>query len=291
MHNAIETMLNKYKCRNEKEYVNALKEIFQEIALLGLWRSKFFEQAAFYGGTALRILYGLDRFSEDVDFTLLQTNKTFSLEKYNNAIISELDSFGFDVKMETKNKNIDTKIESAFIKANTIKQLLTIGVPNRITQHIHRMKTIKIKMEVDTDPPGNFSTEVKKLWLPIPYTVLTLTQEDLFAGKIHALLYRQWQKRIKGRDWYDYYWYVSRDIPVNLSHLETRLVKSGYWSPTKTLTHQDLVKLLHERIEQIDFENAKNDVTDFLKDPAAIELWSKEFFNDMTKKLRSIRRA
>ncbi len=281
-------MLGKYQCKTERDYVNALKEIFQEIALLGLWRAKFFEKAAFYGGTALRILYGLDRFSEDIDFTLLQPDANFSLAKYNEAIADELNSFGFDVEVSTKNKNIDTNIESAFIKANTIKQLLTIEVPTEVTQYIHRMNTIKIKMEVDTEPPGHFATEVKRLLLPIPFTVLTLTQEDLFAEKVHALLCRQWQQRIKGRDWYDYYWYISRGTAVNLSHLEARLIQSGYWPDSKTLTHKDLVELLDARIKLIDFAAAKNDVIDFLKDKSSVDLWSQDFFYDITKQLKSI---
>jgi predicted nucleotidyltransferase component of viral defense system len=286
MNNAIETMLRKYDCQTERDYVNALKEIFQEIALLGLWRSKFFEKAAFYGGTALRILYGLDRFSEDMDFSLLQTDRNFTLDKYNEAIASELNSFGFEVEVHKKLKNTETNIESAFIKANTLKQLISIEISADITQYIHHMNSIKIKMEVDTDPPGKFSTEVKRLLLPIPFTVLTLTQEDLFASKIHAILCRQWQLRIKGRDWYDFYWYISRSIPINLTHLEARLVQSGHWDHLEKLTHERLLNLLYNKIELVDFALAKKDVIDFLKDKATLDLWSKEFFYELTKKTK-----
>src|SRR5258708_11206041 len=104
MHYAIEQMLKKYNCCSQLDYLNSLKEIFQEIALLGLWRAKFYEKAAFYGGTALRILYGLDRFSEDLDFTLLKNTKNFDLSPYNQAIADELSSFGFKVSVETKIK-------------------------------------------------------------------------------------------------------------------------------------------------------------------------------------------
>src|SRR5579862_5391578 len=229
MHSAIKTMLGRYKCHSEQDYINALKEIFQEIALLGLWRSKFYEKAAFYGGTALRILYGLDRFSEDLDFTLLQTDKHFDLAPYNQAIVDELNGFGFQVSVETKIKNIESNIESAFIKATTKKQLIVIEADSEIIQRIHHMNTIKIKMEVDINPPGSMSTEVKNILLPIPFSVKTLTQADLFAGKLHATLCRPWQTRVKGRDWYDLVWYIARSIPVNLHHLRDRLIQSKEW--------------------------------------------------------------
>lgn len=287
MNLALKTMLEKYNCQTEADYINALKEIFQEIALLGLWRSKFFEQAAFYGGTASRILYGLDRFSEGMDFTLLQKNKDFSLDKFNSAIKSELSAFGFEVEVRTKEKNIDTSIESAFIKANTLNQFINIKVPEEITQYIHKMSNIKIKMEVDTDPPGNFDTEVKQLFLPIPYSVLTLKQEDLFAGKLHAVLCRQWKKRIKGRDWYDFYWYVSRNIPVNLKHLETRMIQSKQWPSDQLLTETELHQLMNKRINEIDFELAKQDVLKFIKDRSALDFWSKEFFMEIANKIQS----
>ncbi len=278
IHAAIITMLDKYNCQSQQDYINALKEIFQEIALLGLWRAKFYEKAAFYGGSALRILYGLDRFSEDLDFTLTKPSKQFDLTPYNEAITAELNSFGFDVSVQGKQKQHDSNIESAFIKAQTQKQLIIIEAPNTITSHIHNMHTIKIKMEVDTDPPGKFDTEVKNVLLPIPYSIKTVTQPDLFAGKIHALLCRPWQKRVKGRDWYDFYWYISRQIPVNLIHLQERLRQSNAWPKNKKLTKSDLIQLVKIKISNTDFENAKQDIKPFLNDPSAIALWTQEFF-------------
>ena len=286
MHSVIETMLRPYQCQSERDYINALKEIFQEIALLGLWRAKFFEHAAFYGGTALRILYGLDRFSEDMDFSLRGPDETFSLSKYNQSIVDELASFGFEVSVENKRKTNHSAIESAFIKANTIHQLLTIKLSDSII-NAHHMSVIKIKMEVDTNPPPGFTVEAKRLLLPIPFSVLTYSQPDLFAGKIHALLCRKWKHRIKGRDWYDYYWYISRNVAVNLSHLQERLVQSGHWNHTETLSHDQLVNLIENKINEINFDNAKQDVVDFLKDKSAIDLWSAPFFMELTGHLKS----
>lgn len=274
----IKTMLDKYHCSSEQDYINALKEIFQEVALLGLWRSKFYEKAAFYGGTALRILYGLDRFSEDLDFTLLKKDKNFDLAPYNQAIKEELQSFGFQVSVETKNKNVETNIESAFIKATTKKQLIVIKATSDIVNRIHHMHTIKIKMEVDTDPPGKFHTEIKNSLLPIPFSVKTLTQPDLFAGKLHAILCRPWQTRVKGRDWYDLVWYVARNIPVNLIHLQERLIQSSAWNKKNQLSKDALLELLESKIRQTDFKTAKTDVLHFISDKKAVALWSKDFF-------------
>jgi predicted nucleotidyltransferase component of viral defense system len=286
MNAAIKTMLEKYHCHSEQDYLNALKEIFQEIALLGLWRAKFYEKAAFYGGTALRILYGLDRFSEDLDFTLLEPNKNFDLTSYNQAVSDELSSFGFQVSVEVKNKNLETNIESAFIKATTKKQLIIIQADKKIIDRIHRTSTIKIKMEVDINPPGKCLTEVKTLYLPIPFSVKTVTKEDLFAGKLHALLCRPWQKRVKGRDWYDFVWYVSREIPVNLEHLRDRLIQSTAWDKKKKFTQNDLLTLLTDKINQTDFKNAKLDVLPFIKDKQTVELWSAEFFLELMRKMK-----
>jgi predicted nucleotidyltransferase component of viral defense system len=288
MHNAVKTMLAKYHCHTQQDYINALKEIFQEIALLGLWRAKFYEKAAFYGGSALRILYGLDRFSEDLDFTLLKKDKNFSLDAYIRAIIEELSSFGFQVKVETKHKNIETTIESAFIKADSKQQLIIIETPEDIIKHVHAMHTIKIKLEVDTDPPGKFGTEVKNVLQPIPFSIKTLTLPDLFAGKIHAILCRPWQTRVKGRDWYDFVWYIARDIPVNLVHLCERLIQSGVLKKTTKFKLDDLINLLENKIAKTDFNNAKKDVIDFLNDKYSIDLWSNDFFLELTQKIRAM---
>lgn len=244
MNPAIGAMLERYKCQTRQDYENALKEIIQEISLLGLWRAKFFQHAAFYGGTALRILYGLDRFSEDIDFSLLAPTPDFELRPYLDAIGIELTGMDFDVEITEKTKSIDTPIESAFIKAGTKKHLLQIEVPEEISQRIARNDVLKIKIEVDTDPPGGFETEAKTLLQPIPFAVNTFKQPDLFAGKIHAVLQRGWQKgRIKGRDYYDFVWYVGRNTSVRLRHLEQRLRQSGAWTSSQQMTQQDLLGL------------------------------------------------
>ena len=204
MNSAVLSMLERYKCATARDYENALKEIMQEIALLGLWRSKFFEHTAFYGGTALRILYGLDRFSEDLDFSLLKTRRSFDFGPYLNAIEAELNGMGFNVTVARQDKKVDTPVESAFVKAGTKEHLLKIQVPGPIVDRIHTDASLNVKVEIDTDPPGGFETEARTLLQPIPFSVNTYTRPDLFAGKLHAILQRSWKSRVKGRDYYDY---------------------------------------------------------------------------------------
>lgn len=286
MNLAILSMLGRYKCATLQDYENALKEIMQEIALLGLWRSKFFEHAAFYGGTALRILHGLDRFSEDLDFSLLKPQKDFSLSPYLAAIEAELTGMGFSVTVEERDTNITTAIESAFIKAGTKEHLIKITVPEAVSDRIQKNKLMKVRFEVDTDPPGGFNTEVKTLLQPIPFSVNTYRMPDLFAGKLHAVLHRQWRARVKGRDYYDFVWYVSREVPVHLSHLEQRLRQSEGWASEREMQPSDLLGLLEKRFAELDVNVAKKEVAPFLRDPAAVDLWSREFFQSLLPRLK-----
>lgn len=285
MNNAVKTMLDRYNPASVDDYENALKEIIQEITLLGLWRAKFFEKAAFYGGTALRLLYGLDRFSEDIDFSLLEPDKKFNIDPYTKAVRDELSSFGFAVSVERKSKENEVNIESAFIKAGTLKNLLIIEAPGSIMNRVSKSKTMKIKIEVDIDPPPGFETEAKYLLNPIPFSVNTYKPAHLFAGKMHAVLCRDWKTRVKGRDWYDFAWYIGKNVPLNLNHLEKRLQQTGHFSINHCFTAQTLQKLLFERMETMDFEKAKQDVSPFLKDRAAVDVWCREFFMEISKRM------
>ena len=286
MNPAILSMLDRYQCRSAKEYENALKEIIQEVTLLGLWRSKFFEHAAFYGGTALRILYELDRFSEDLDFSLLKPDKKFRLSAYLSAVEIELKSLGFSITIEENKKNIETAINSAFIKVGTREHLIKIKVPDGIAERIQNNAVMNVKLEVDTDPPEGFRTEARTLLLPIPFAVNTYQKPDLFAGKIHAVLERNWKGRVKGRDYYDFVWYVARNVPVRLLHLECRLRQSGGWAEKRAMKREDLIDLLEKRFAVVDLAAAKKDVLPFLRDSAAVTLWSNAFFKSLLPRLK-----
>lgn len=287
MNPATKSMLERYQCQTRSDYENAFKEIIQEIALLGLWRSKFFEHAAFYGGTALRILYGLDRFSEDLDFSLLNLNDMFKLEPYLNAIEEELTSMDFDVEITTKPKTVKTNIDSAFIKADTKEHLLKIEVPDEISKLIGKNDKLKIKLEIDTNPPDGFETEAKTLFLPIPFSVRTYKLPDLFAGKIHAILQRPWKTgRVKGRDYYDFVWYIGRDIPFRLSHLEQRMRQTDGWKSDVRMNDRVVRKLLKEKFSSVDIDSAKRDVLPFVKNPTAVKLWNEEFFLSLLDRIQ-----
>ena len=272
----IEKMLEGYELNTVHDHENALKEIIQEIALLGLWRSRFYEKAAFYGGSALRILHRLDRFSEDLDFSLIEPEKEFDITKYLSAVQSELEFWGFETVAQKKNERA---VDSAFIKANTLIHLLKI----RGNLKTHKNAVMKIKLEVDRDPAVGFTSETKYHLNPIPFSIKTMTLPSLFAGKMHALLCRTARTNIKGRDWYDLVWFVRNNVPCDLHYLKNKMAQTGHILPSETLNKERLIEFLTEKTEQVDFERAKNDVEPFLKETAQkdeLRLWSNHFFSD-----------
>ncbi len=263
---------------NVNGMVNALREIMQSLALLGLWRAKFFEHAAFYGGTSLRILYGSDRYSEDLDFSLLEPSTVFDFSVYASALQNELKAFGFDVSFEVRHKNIRTAVESAFLKGNTYKQLIVIKAPEEILSGINRQSIIKVKLEVDTEPPMDFNTEMKYVFSPVQFAVRTYTLPSMFAGKIHAMLFRKWKSRVKGRDWYDFAWYASYYPVLNLAHLEERMRQSGDYTDIVRLSKDRLMEFIEKAIVAVDIDQARKEVAPFVPDPRVLDIWDKEFF-------------
>jgi len=275
----IEQMLSKYELKTIHDHENALKEIIQEIILLGLWRSKFYEKAVFYGGSALRILYKLDRFSEDLDFSLIAPEKNFDVNKYLGAVKSELELWDFEVSTEKKNKKSESTIDSAFIKANTLIHLLKIDVNLKT----HKNAVMKIKLEIDQDPATGFTSELKYHLHPIPFSIKTMALPSLFAGKIHALLCRTRSTNIKGRDWYDLIWFVKNYIPCDLYYLKNKMVQTGHFNISEALTKEKLIEFLSRKIKKIDFDLAKSDVEPFLKNSGQrdeLSLWTDAFFSD-----------
>lgn len=283
MHNAIHDMLDRYECRTLTDYRNALKEVIQEIALLGLYRGHFFDKASFYGGTALRIVYGLDRFSEDIDFSLNHPNQQFDIMPYCNYVKEELGSFGFEVEVNAKQKRNPSTIESAFIKTGTQIHLLKVGVNKELVNVVPSSERLKVKLEVDTTPPGAFETEVKYQLEPIPYHVRMMKLPFLFAGKVHALTCRPWSgHRVKGRDLYDYIWFLKKEVPLHVPHLRDRMRQTGHISTESSLDARAVTDLLFEKFANIDYKQAIEDVMPFIKNPESIRLWSEEFFQSIT---------
>jgi len=283
----IKSWLNTYHPKNQEDATGALREIMQEIALAGLYRAGFFEKAAFYGGSALRIFYGLNRFSEDMDFSLLETNPGFKLSPYFGAVLTEFESLGLKVSLRQKEKSAKTSIESAFLKSETYWQefvLEQIVLPDWQMEKVY----IKIKVEVDTNPPLGFETEEKLMLKPFSCYVKCFSAPDLFAGKMHALLFRKWKTRVKGRDWFDLEWYIKQGIPLNLGHLNSRAIQNNDWPTQSSISNTDLKDLLTAKIKHVSFEQIKDDVKRFIPDQRILEIWSPKYFLDLIQHMKFV---
>lgn len=281
----ISQMLQNYKIDNIEDKKHAMKEIMQEVTLAALAKTDFFKHAAFYGGTALRIFYNLDRFSEDLDFSLLTVNEDFSFEKYIPAIHHVVESLGLKFKVTEKQKTNESHIKSAFLKDNTKEHFLVFYPESSDNLMLHRDETITVKFEVDTIPPDDARTELKFRLLPFPYQIRIYDMPSLFAGKIHAVLARGWKHRIKGRDLYDYIFYLSSQTKVNLKHLEARLKQTHTIGDKEVLTLELLKRLLIKKFNEIDYEKAKEDIFPFIQNAAKLDIWSSEFFTSITDQL------
>lgn len=280
----IKEWIGEYAPQNENEILSALREIMQEITLAGLSRTDFFEKAAFYGGTALRIFHGLDRYSEDMDFTLLKPDSSFSIEPYFKAVQDEFKSLGLTVNIKEKKKTKLTSVDSAFLKAETIWKEIVLEDIIKETG-VNSNKTLKIKIEVDTAPPLNFQTEEKLLLRPISFYVKCLTKPCLFAGKIHALLFRKWKNRVKGRDWYDLEWYIKKGIPLDVNHFLARAIDTNDWLE-ENITDIQIIELLEAKIKSVSLSSIKDDVVRFIKNDEVLNIWSPEYFKDLIHKIK-----
>ena len=279
MNSAIETMLAKYNPQNNIERENAIKEIIQEIALAGLSRGGFFSKAAFYGGTCLRIFHGLNRFSEDLDFALLEKDPDFKLDNYFPSLKKEFDSYGIDLDIEYKNKSDNKEVQSAFLKGNTLTLMMNFFPRSEDAKKVVSNQKIKIKFEIDTENPSGGTTEFKYRLLPSPYEVQIFDEATLFAGKIHAILCRDYKNHVKGRDYYDYLFYVGKCSKFNLKYLENKLKNTGdKLSDDESLSLEKVKELLKERFNYVDYDSAKKDVSNFIDDQDNLKLWKKELF-------------
>jgi predicted nucleotidyltransferase component of viral defense system len=278
----IQQMINKYNPITLEDKKNAVKEVLQEVVLAGLSKTDFFSHAAFYGGTALRLFYGMNRFSEDLDFSLLVADDTFDISKYFKPISDVVSSLGLNFEVSKKDKTTSSTIDSAFIKGNTKETIITIYPDSEDSSRIIHNEKIIIKFEVDVNPPLYANTEIKFRLLPFPYQVRIYDQSSLFAGKIHAVIARGWKNRVKGRDLYDYIYYLSLDTKVNLKHLETRLKQTKTIEEDVQLTRASLIEILDKRFDQIDYDIAKSDIRPFIKDYHSLDLWNSDFFKSIT---------
>ncbi len=275
MNEVFEQMLSRYDLSSTDARRNALFEVAQQVALAGLQRGGFFEKAAFYGGTCLRIFHGLHRFSEDLDFSLLAPDDTFDLKDYFPSLIAEFNNLGREVTITKKDKKNVGRVESAFLKDTTDVYNLSFQTE----------RSIKIKIEVDTNPPVGFETEQKLLMQPYSFMTRCFTLPDLFAGKMHALIFRQWGQRVKGRDWYDFEWYIRNGVPLNFNHFKERAREFNGLDISK----QDFIAMLKDRLKSADITLVKKDVLPFLQFPDETNIWSNEYFCLLADKLCFVR--
>ena len=265
-------MLARYDIITENDRKNAIYEVMQEITLGGLYRGGFFNKAAFYGGTCLRIFHGIDRFSEDMDFSLIEPDPNFKLEEYFFAIKNEFDAVGRDVEITKKDKKQFSQVESAFLKDNT--EVYNVSFQTE--------KSIKVKIEVDIDPPLSFDTEQRLMLQPFSFMTRCFVLPDLFAGKMHALVFRKWKNRVKGRDWYDFEWYVRKGVELNFDHLQIRIRQFNNIEMTK----DEFLDILKERISITDIALVKRDVVPFIKDSTHLDIWSNDYFMQLVEMMR-----
>lgn len=281
----IREMLSRYKPTTIGDKKNVIKEVIQEIVLCGLARTDFFTHAAFYGGTALRIFHSLDRFSEDLDFSLASPDPSFDLQAYIRAVEDEVSAFGLSMSSETKTKSVDTGIRTSYLRGGMKEHILKFYPGDSDADSIPSNELVKIKIEIDVNPPPGATFETKRSSLPEPYELRLYDMPSLFAGKIGAVLCRGWKSRIKGRDLYDYVFYLSRRTPVNMEHLHERLVRGGKLAIGDELSLERLKQMLCVHFDSLDFENAKLDVLPFVDNDSKVRVWSPDFFKDLTESL------
>ena len=265
MNQFFENALKRYQINNATDKQNAVYEITQQVVLAGLHRGGFFDRAAFYGGTCLRLFHQLPRFSEDMDFSLLSPDGDFKFENYFQPIIDEFDSLGRKVEIKKKDKKTFGRVDSAFLKDNT--DVYNIAFQTE--------KVVKVKIEVDTQPPLLFATVQKPLTIPYTFMVRCFQLSDLYAGKMHALVFRNWKARVKGRDWYDFEWYVRWRVPLDFKHLQERIREFN----GVEMSPDEFKAVLKEQLSTTNIEDVKKDVRPFLRnDPHELDVWTNDYF-------------
>jgi predicted nucleotidyltransferase component of viral defense system len=280
----IDQWLENYNIRSKEDLINAKREIMQEVALAGLARGGFFKEATFYGGTALRIFHGLPRYSEDLDFSLNYQLADFSLEPFFDFIKNEFAILGLEVDISLKQKKSISPVESAFLKENTIWGLIKLDEKSRKATNF---PNLKIKIEIDRTPPLMFEKVQKFLMKPYTFYVSCMSIESLFAGKMHAVLFREWRQRVKGRDWYDLEWYVKKNIPLRLTELTDRGLNSGHIkTKNDSISQKEFRTLIQNRIDSLDIGNAKRDIEGFISNPDDLNIWSKQYFHDLAAMIK-----
>jgi predicted nucleotidyltransferase component of viral defense system len=277
----IQERLNSYDCKSEIEEEQAIREITQEVALAALGRTDFFKHAAFQGGTCLRIFYGLNRFSEDMDFILKEPDRSFELKPHVHALTDELTAYGYNIEVADRSK-MDVTVRKAFLKDDSIGKVLQLNYGSQTGL----LRKIRIKFEVDTNPPSGSELEIKYHDFPFVSSVVVQDKPSLFAGKVHALLCRNY---IKGRDWYDFLWYTSQGVEINYQFLSSALNQQGTWRGQNVQVDLNWCRSrLENAIESMDWKATALDVRRFIRvaEQPSLDLWGKDLFLAQLEKLK-----
>lgn len=282
----IEEIIKSYNPKTIDETKFVIRELVQKIVLIGLSKSGFFSHASFYGGTALRIFYDLNRYSEDLDFTLNYIDESFTLDPFINKIKEVALSYGLNLDIVTKNKKVETPIESAFAKLNTYQTFISLNLNQSMINLLHKDEVIKVKFEIDCSPALGFTNEIKWLDTPEFAKISVLDSSSLFAGKIHAILCRNYKNTIKGRDYYDFLFYIQKRIKPNMEYLKNKLIDTGKISKDDDFNIDILKNMLISRFSEINFEDVKKDASKFILNNDDLSYYSKELFIQMVDKIQ-----
>lgn len=274
MQTTIEEIISSYKPSTIEETKAIIREIVQSIVLIGLGRSNFFKIASFYGGTALRIFYNLNRYSEDLDFTLNEVNDNFSITPYISKIQEVALSYGLNLEISTKIKT-----------ANIYQTFINLKINSKMIATLHKDENIKVKLEIDCHPAIGFKTENKWLDMLEFAPIVVLDEPSLFAGKLHAILCRNYKNTVKGRDYYDFLFYIKNKIKPNMNYLKNKLVESGKIKEDMDFNIDLLKVMLKQRFEITDFEQVKKDAMRFVFKNEDLSYYCKELFMQMVDKL------
>ena len=279
----IQQRLLNYNCKTDIEEQQAIREITQEVVLAALGRGDFFKQALFQGGTCLRIFYGLNRFSEDMNFILRETNPDFQLKDHIKHLTDELAAYGYNIEI-TDRDSADVTVKKVFLKDDSLGKVIDLRHANQAGP----MAKIRIKLEVDTNPPAGSGHELKYLDFPFVSSVAVQDRPSLFAGKLHALLCREY---IKGRDWYDFIWYTGNRTGINYAFLTSAINQLGPWQGQSiTVDKAWLLSELERKIVSMNWKQAAEDVRRFVRvaEQPSLDLWSKDLFLGQLDKLRRV---
>ena len=281
-----EARIAEYGPRNAFEQELVIHELLQQLVLVSLAKSGLFSRALFHGGTCLRLLYGTDRFSEDLDFLLNEPETSFDWKSIAAQVREDCLAQGIGFEAQDRSR-AGSAVKTAFLKTDSIGKLLLLDLPY---SRPARGK-IRIKLEIDTNPPAGSLGEIRYLDFPVTSPIATQTLESSFALKSHALLCRSYTK---GRDWWDLAWYIRRRLEPSFELLANALAQQGPWANlSPPVGAQWFLEAMRQRVDAIDWPLARADIARFLplRDQPSLDAWGVDFFRQQLARMEEYLRA